>query len=76
MEEILFDKFERNTDLRDKLLQTNRCYLEEANHWGDSYWGVDIHAGGKNHLGEILMGIREYWFSYDDFSNDPQLYTL
>jgi len=63
MSVILFDKFYRNKDLREKLLETglNHMYLEETNHWRDSYWGVDINLGGKNKLGQILMGIREFW---------------
>jgi len=63
MSVILFDKFYRNKDLREKLLETgiNHMYLEETNHWEDTYWGVDINLGGKNKLGQILMGIREFW---------------
>lgn len=63
MSVILFDKFYRNKDLREKLLETglNHMYLEETNHWGDSVWGVDIKNGGKNKLGEILMKIRDFW---------------
>ena len=61
MSVILFDKFYRNKDLRQKLIDTGDKYLEETNHWGDSDWGVDIKKGGKNYLGQILMKIRSYW---------------
>ena len=58
---ILFDKFYRNKDLRQELLNTGDKYLEETNHWKDQDWGVDIKLGGTNHLGKILMKIRTYW---------------
>ncbi len=63
MSVILFDKFYRNKDLRAKLIETdaNHRYLEETNHWKDTYWGVDINLGGQNKLGEILMKVREFW---------------
>lgn len=65
---ILFDKFYRNKDLRAKLVETeiNHRYLEETNHWKDTYWGVDINLGGKNKLGEILMKIRAFWIPGED----------
>jgi hypothetical protein len=61
MSVILFDKFYRNKDLRQKLIDTEDKYLEESNHWKDQDWGVDINLGGKNYLGKILMKIRGYW---------------
>ena len=34
--------------------------LEEGNTWHDTFWGVDAKTGeGQNHLGKILMKIRE-----------------
>lgn len=57
---VVFDKFWRNEKLRKKLLDTGDKYLEETNHWGDQYFGVDSTAGkGKNVLGKILMKVRE-----------------
>ena len=61
MSSIVFDKFLRNKKLRNLLLETKDKYLEELNHWKDSYWGVDIKIGGQNNLGKILMKIRNYW---------------
>jgi len=61
MASIVFDKFYRNKDLRQKLLDTNDKYLEETNHWKDQFWGVDIKKGGQNNLGKILTKTREYW---------------
>ncbi len=58
MEQIVRDKFTRNLDLRQKLIETADLKLEEGNTWGDKYWGV--HNGkGKNKLGRILMKVRE-----------------
>ncbi len=62
MYEIVFNKFYRHKDLRYKLLLTSLKYLEETNHWGDSYWGVKFQTGeGENNLGKILMQVRDYW---------------
>lgn len=61
MSVILFDKFYRNRDLRQKLIDTGDKFLEESNHWKDVFWGVDIKLGGQNNLGKILMKIRGYW---------------
>lgn len=61
MAQLVFDKFLNHLDLRQKLLDTGDRYLEETNHWGDVYWGVDIKRGGENNLGKILMKTRDYW---------------
>lgn len=56
---VVFDKFWRNYDLREKLLQTGNKYLEETCHWMDLFWGVDYKTGnGENNLGKILMKVR------------------
>lgn len=60
MSSIVFDKFYRHQDLRKLLLKTGHRYLEETNHWNDTYWGVCA-GKGHNNLGKVLMGIREYW---------------
>lgn len=57
MYEVLKDKFTRNEDLKMKLLETGSKYLEETNYWGDTFWGV-CEGKGKNHLGELLMRVR------------------
>jgi hypothetical protein len=51
------DKFNRNPDLRAKLLATADAYLEEGNTWGDQIWGV-YNGQGTNWLGKILMQVR------------------
>lgn len=58
METILTDKFTRNPEFRQKLLDTENKYLEETNWWKDQYWGVCDYVG-QNWLGQILMKIRE-----------------
>ena len=38
----------------------NNKVLVEGNRWGDTCWGVDTRTGrGENHLGKILMNVRE-----------------
>ena len=49
-----------NEDLCNKLLATYPAELIEGNYWNDRYWGVDLRTNqGENHLGKILMQIRE-----------------
>lgn len=57
MEELIRRKF-KNPDLKQKLLDTGNFELVEGNCWGDTYWGV-CNGVGKNHLGKILMKVRE-----------------
>ena len=58
MYNICLAKFAQNKDLRDKLLATGNEHLEEGNTWGDRIWGT-VDGQGQNHLGKILMWIRE-----------------
>lgn len=58
MFDICLDKFTRNEDLKTQLSATGERYLEETNWWGDSFWGV-VDGKGNNHLGFILMAIRD-----------------
>lgn len=45
---------------REKLLNTRDEMIIEWNNWGDRFWGVDVKdCKGKNHLGLLLMEIRE-----------------
>jgi ribA/ribD-fused uncharacterized protein len=41
-----------------KLLETGDQELVEGNNWNDTFWGV-CNGVGENHLGKILMKIRE-----------------
>lgn len=46
------------------LLDTGNKTLKEGNYWKDLYWGVDLRTGeGENHLGKILMQLRDYFRS-------------
>lgn len=70
---LIFDKFLNNLELRELLLHTGQCHLEETNHWHDNYWGVCVcprcHVvtekseswRGENNLGYILMQTRMFW---------------
>jgi len=57
MEKLLIQKF-AHVDLKKQLSQTGDALLVEGNYWGDTYWGVDNKKGGQNHLGKLLMKIR------------------
>lgn len=63
MYEALTKKFS-DPLLRKLLLDTGDEYLEEGNHWCDNFWGV-CHCSkcqdkvGQNHLGKLLMKLRE-----------------
>lgn len=52
--------------LREKLLATMGHTLVEGNTWGDTFWGV-CGGVGSNHLGKILMDIRERIFNERNF---------
>lgn len=45
-------------ELREKLLATGNEELIEGNWWQDRYWGV-YNGKGHNHLGRLLMLVRE-----------------
>lgn len=58
MRSLVRQKFLDHEELRKKLLETGSAHLEEGNSWGDKFWGT--HNGyGENHLGFILMEVRE-----------------
>lgn len=59
MARTLMAKFTQHADLQERLLGLEGYYLEESNHWGDRYWGVD--GTGENRLGELLMELRDRW---------------
>lgn len=58
MYQCVKDKFTRNKDLKQKLIDTGNKELIEGNTWNDTYWGV-CRGKGKNMLGKILMRVRE-----------------
>ena len=59
MFQILVDKFS-DCEMSQLLENTGDKILIEANNWGDKYWGLCVKTNtGSNHLGKILMQIRE-----------------
>lgn len=58
METLVREKFSHSKDLKEMLLETGDAILEEGNEWNDTFWGV-CNGKGENHLGKILMKIRE-----------------
>lgn len=59
MEACVRAKFQ-HPELRAQLKDTGDQELQEGNHWNDTFWGVSLKTGkGKNHLGRILMKIRD-----------------
>jgi len=57
MENLLAQKF-TNPGLKNKLIATGTADLVEGNKWGDTFWGV-CNGKGDNHLGRLLMALRE-----------------
>lgn len=61
MEHCLRSKFSQEP-FKTKLMDTGIQNIQEGNKWGDTFWGVDLNVNpnvGENHLGRILMKIRE-----------------
>lgn len=61
MKEIVTFKFENDSYLRERLLATEDATIEEGNAWGDTFWGISPIGSeiGENHLGKIIMAIRD-----------------
>lgn len=57
MEDLVRQKFQHPA-LKEQLLATGTAELVEGNWWNDTFWGV-CNGKGENHLGRILMKIRE-----------------
>ncbi len=57
MEDLIIQKFQI-LELKRKLLDTEDVTLIEENNWNDRFWGV-CNKVGENHLGKILMKVRE-----------------
>ena len=57
MKELIILKF-TNPKLKSALLNTKDAELIERNTWNDTYWG-SCNGIGENHLGKILMEVRE-----------------
>jgi ribA/ribD-fused uncharacterized protein len=59
MQELVKRKFTTNLNLKLKLLLTGQQDLIQGGMWRDQFWGVDQSGQGENHLGKILMAVRE-----------------
>lgn len=57
MGDLCRQKFEQEP-YRTHLLETGDMKLIEGNSWNDTFWGR-CNGRGENHLGEIIMKIRE-----------------
>jgi len=64
MESLIRQKFARYPELRDRLIATGDAELIEGNTWNDTFYGA-VWDGkknewvGENHLGRILMKVRD-----------------
>jgi hypothetical protein len=58
MADILEIKFHTYPELMEQLCDTYPGILVEGNTWGDTFWGV-CKGEGENHLGRILMALRD-----------------
>ena len=64
MYEVVRSKFILNPGIRKQLLATGHLELIENNNWHDNFWGSCLcsrccNVKGDNHLGQILMRVRE-----------------
>ena len=59
MEYGLRKKFVPGSKWHEKLMQTGSEEIVEWNNWGDRIWGKTMDGIGQNHLGKILMKIRD-----------------
>jgi len=58
MREAVLKKFLTHTDIREILLSTgNEILVEDSS--CDYFWGCGADKTGQNHLGKILMSVRE-----------------
>jgi len=58
MREAVLQKFLSHPDIREILLETGEQYLVEDSP-KDYFWGCGANKTGQNHLGRILMSVRE-----------------
>ena len=73
MRQITLDKFRRSPNLRSLLLATRDELIVAENNWHEQFWGCctcntqpgkygrrfSCSVPGRNHLGEILMSVRD-----------------
>lgn len=81
MKELLQQKFQ-DPLLAQKLLDTNPEYIKEGNTWHDNFWGScscpKCQDKGANHLGKLLMEIRDslcsvqLWTAHYSYSGEDR----
>jgi len=59
MKYALKKKFAPGTSWHTKLMATGNEEIVELNNWNDVYWGRTLDGRGENHLGKLLMKLRE-----------------
>jgi ribA/ribD-fused uncharacterized protein len=66
MKELHHLRFEQHEYLKEKLLQSSNSLLvhktPEGSTSSDVFWGIDEKGNGENHLGKILMELRDMYF--------------
>jgi ribA/ribD-fused uncharacterized protein len=77
---LVMFKFMFRADYRDILFETDDQELVEGNWWHDNFWGdctcgrEDCLKDGQNHLGKILVSIRQYLRIFSAYpSNYPRM---
>lgn len=60
MKQLLKSKFSDST-LQKQLVDTDPRTLIEVNSWNDTFWGVNEHGSGLNHLGVLLEEVRDFY---------------
>jgi len=66
MLKALWAKFTQNKNLKNKLLETkNKIIVEDAGS-NDPFYGAGADYKGENHLGQMLMQVRDLMLSYQD----------
>jgi len=58
MKDVVTLKFYKHPHLLKRLIETGDEELIEGNWWNDTFWGI-CNGVGENHLGKILMEVRD-----------------
>ena len=66
MEHALRIKFAPGTSWYTKLMATGNEEIVELNNWNDVYWGRTLDGRGENHLGNLLIKLREEYKSNNE----------
>ena len=66
MEHALRIKFAPGTSWYTKLMAIGNEEIVELNNWNDVYWGRTLDGRGENHLGNLLIKLREEYKSNNE----------